>query len=333
MNIRVLNLSYNTDSSQSHLLDPLSKAVENAWHHGIVVVVSAGNEGIARFGLASPATNPYVLAVSGAQHDATFGWVNPLWAPSGDGQRNPDLLAPGVSIESLRVPGSRIDTDHPEGRVDGDDRLFRGSGTSQAAAVVSGAAALLLEQRPELTPDQVKHLLTDSAADTFQFDIVKGNGVVDLSAAMHTEAGDVAQQWPRSTGLGSLDAARGGDRVAVAGQALTGEMTVTGAAWDAEAWVAASESGNTWSGADDWSGSTWSGSTWSGSTWSGSTWSGSTWSGSTWSGSTWSGSTWSGSTWSGSTWSGSTWSGSTWSGSTWSGSTWSGSTWSGSTWS
>ena len=333
LDIRVLNLSYNTNGTQSAVVDPLSKAVENAWNHGIFVVVSAGNEGLLSFGLANPATNPRVMAVSSARLDPAYGWVNPLWAPSGNGRRNPDLLAPGVSIMSLRTPGSRIDTEHPEGRVAADDRLFLGSGTSQSTAVVSGAAALLLQQRPNLTPDQLKGLLTSTATDTYQFEAVKGNGVVDLSAAMKAGVQQPAAVAPLATGLGSLEASRGTDHVTLGGQLLIGEYTVTGAKWDPKAWVKASEAGTAWSGADDWSGSTWSGSTWSGSTWSGSTWSGSTWSGSTWSGSTWSGSTWSGSTWSGSTWSGSTWSGSTWSGSTWSGSTWSGSTWSGSTWS
>ena len=333
LNIRVLNLSYNTNSKQNYVDDPLSKAVENAWRHGIVVVVSAGNEGMLARGLASPATNPHVLAVSAARLDPNYGWINPTWAPSGDGKRNPDVLAPGVSIMSLRNPGSRIDAEHPGGRVAGDDRLFLGSGTSQATAVVSGAAALLLQQRPELTPDQVKNLLNGTATSTFQFEAIKGHGVVNLTAAMKTKAATTPQPWAPATGLGSLEASRGTDHVTIGDRVLTGEHTVTGAPWDPKAWVKASEAASTWTGDDDWSGSTWSGSTWSGSTWSGSTWSGSTWSGSTWSGSTWSGSTWSGSTWSGSTWSGSTWSGSTWSGSTWSGSTWSGSTWSGSTWS
>ncbi len=153
LNIRVLNLSYNTAGTQNYIDDPLSKAIENAWKHGIVVVVSGGNEGRAAYGLANPATNPTVMAVSAAElFNKGYGWGVPVWAPSGDTVRNPDLIAPGVSIASLRVPGSRIDTDHPGGRVAGDDRLFLGSGTSQAAAVTSGAVALLLEQRPELTP-------------------------------------------------------------------------------------------------------------------------------------------------------------------------------------
>ena len=324
LNIRVLNLSYNTAGTQHYVDDPLSKAVENAWNHGIAVVVSAGNEGRGAHTLANPATNPHVIAVSAAglwRHE----WYAPTWAPSGDGVRNPDLVAPGDSIASLRVPGSRVDTEHPEGRIAGDDRLFYGSGTSQAAAVVSGAAALLLQQRPYLTPDDLKHLLTETATEMDEWQELAGNGALDLTAAMTTKFEPVHQTWTPSTGLGLLEASRGTDHVTIGGEPLVGEYTVTGAAWDPEAWVAASESATAWSGEDDWSGSTWSGSTWSGSTWSGSTWSGSTWSGSTWSGSTWSGSTWSGSTWSGSTWSGSTWSGSTWSGSTWSGSTWSGS--------
>ena len=76
----------------------------------------------------------------------------------GDGTRNPDLSAPGVHIPSLRVPGSFIDQQFGATATVA-DRLFLGSGTSQAAAVVSGAAALLLSQRPGLTPDQVKALL------------------------------------------------------------------------------------------------------------------------------------------------------------------------------
>ncbi len=318
LNIRVLNLSYNTDSDQHYVDDPLSKAVENAWNHGIVVVVSAGNEGRSVWNLASPATNPHVLAVSSAELSSWGYWGQPKWVPKGR-IRNPDVVAPGVSIASLRVPGSRIDTEHPEGRIPGDDRLFLGSGTSQSTAVVSGAVALLLDQRPDLTPDEVKGLLTDTAFDIGgEKDYEQGHGVIDLTAAMASDAVAAVRDQAPATGLGSLEAARGTDHVDINGEPLTGEITANGAEWDPAGWVAASESGSTWSGTDDWSGSTWSGSTWSGSTWSGSTWSGSTWSGSTWSGSTWSGSTWSGSTWSGSTWSGSTWSGSTWSGSTWS---------------
>ena len=277
LNIRVLNLSYNTQGIQSELTDPLSKAVENAWKHGIVVVVSVGNEGRGAHRLANPATNPFVIAVSsGVFIDGK--WGVPSFATTGNGMRDPDVIAPGVSITSLRVPGSRIDTQFPSGRVSGDSRLFLGSGTSQSTAVVSGAAALLLEQRPELTPDQVKRLLKVTAVDASKRPAVQGSGAINLRAAMNTKAAAFPQIWAPATGLGSLEAARGTDHVSINGVPLVGEFTITGAAWDPTTWVNASEAASAWGGADTWSGSSWSGSSWSGSSWSGSSWSSSSWS-------------------------------------------------------
>ncbi|MFY9588810.1 MAG: S8 family serine peptidase [Actinomycetota bacterium] len=335
MNIRVLNLSFGTDGIQDYTLDPLTYAAEVAWRKGIVVVVAAGNSGYGTAKLNNPAYDPYVIAVGA---DDTRGTpttdddVVPAWSSRGDGTRNPDVVAPGKSVASLRAPGSFVDANHPEGRIN--SRLFRGSGTSQAAAAVSGAAALLISQRPNLAPDQVKKLLTSTAVPLPAADAVaQGAGLIQLKNAAAAPTPAYTQNFPLATGTGSLESSRGSAHVSTPeGVELRGEMDVMGKTWDGSTWSGSTWSGSTWSGGA-WNGSTWSGSTWSGSTWSGSTWSGSTWSGSTWSGSTWSGSTWSGSTWSGSTWSGSTWSGSTWSGSTWSGSTWSGSTWSGSSWS
>ena len=108
----------------------------------------------------NPAYDPYVIAVGGADANGTATTADDVVAAfsnGGDGTRNPDLVAPGEYVVSLRSPGSYLDTTYPAARIG--ERLFRGSGTSQAAAVVSGAAALLIQQRPELTPDQVKALL------------------------------------------------------------------------------------------------------------------------------------------------------------------------------
>eukprot|EP01041_Mallomonas_annulata_P019950 gene19950-39516_t len=63
MNIRVLNLSFGTDSTQSASLDPLVFAAEQAWKAGIVVVAAAGNDGLATSSLANPALSPTILAV------------------------------------------------------------------------------------------------------------------------------------------------------------------------------------------------------------------------------------------------------------------------------
>ena len=131
-NIRVINLSYGTHSTQPYTVDPLAYAVENAWRKGIVVVAAAGNDG-AGTELTMPAANPYVLAVGAVDHvgtdkledDATATFTN-----TGTTSRRADLLAPGKSVVSLRTPGSYADRGHPEGLVTGDSarRFFRGSG-------------------------------------------------------------------------------------------------------------------------------------------------------------------------------------------------------------
>ena len=322
MNVRVLNLSFGTDSAQTYMVDPLSYAVEVAWRNDIVVVVASGNDGNASR-LRSPATNPLVLAVGAADTKGTKSTKDDRVADfsSCGTARNVDVVAPGRSVASLRVKGSQADKKHPTAVVGQD--FFRGSGTSQAAAMVSGAAAVVIGAHPEYTADQVKAALVSTASPIRGSAACQGGGMIDVGAAATTWTpnGDHTQEFAPSTGTGSLEAARGTDHLENEGVMLKGEVDIFGIAFD----------GSTWSGST-WSGSTWSGGLWNGSTWSGSTWSGSTWSGSTWSGSTWSGSTWSGSTWSDAYWTGSTWSGGAWSASTWTGSSWTGSNWTGLTW-
>ena len=320
MNIRVLNLSFGTDGTQSYQLDPLAYAAEVAWRHGIVVVVAAGNAGFGSASLNNPALDPFVLAVGATDMNGTIEEADDTvasFSSRGDSRRRPDLSAPGNRIVSLRDPGSYLDVTYPAGRIG--DRFFRGSGTSQAAAVVSGAAALLLQQRPGLTPDQVKRLITSTASPMPAADpLAAGAGMLDVRAASRAATPVFVQTFPISSGLGSLEAARGSVHVSDGTAELYGEYDILGGTWDGATWAPASLSGNTWSGGS-WNGNTWTGNTWSGNTWSGNTWSGNTWSGNTWSGNTWSGNTWSGNTWSGNTWSGNTWSGNSWSGSEWGG--------------
>jgi serine protease AprX len=310
LNIRVLNMSFGTDGVQSYLLDPLAYAAEQAWHKGIVVVVAVGNEGFGTGKVNNPAYDPYVIAVGSDNANGTATTADDAvstFSNDGDGTRNPDVIAPGDHVVSLRDEGSYLDTTYPAARIG--DRLFRGSGTSQAAAVVSGAAALLISQRPDLTPDQVKALLTRTAQSVpGATPAQEGSGLIDLAAASAAPApADATQTFAVSTGVGSLEASRGSVHVTVGGKQVKGEVDVRGKAFNASTVAAGIKSGTNWNGMT-WSGMTWSGMTWSGMTWSGMTWSGMTWSGMTWSGMTWSGMTWSGMTWSGMTWSGMTWS-------------------------
>jgi subtilisin family serine protease len=81
----------------------------------------------------------------------------PGFANRGTATRHVDIVAPGVHILGLRVPNGVVDQGYPSARVGA--RFFRGSGTSQSTAVVSGAAALMFQRYPGLTPQQAKMLL------------------------------------------------------------------------------------------------------------------------------------------------------------------------------
>jgi serine protease AprX len=324
MSIRVINLSYGTNSDQPFSVDPLAYAVEQAWKAGIVVVAAAGNSGYqtgaSAQGLADPGYDPQILAVGAEDPNGTAApWDDQVAAFSAgssgcnNGCRAPDMIAPGTHMQGLRVPGSYIDQNDPAGVLG--DRYFRGSGTSEATAFVSGAAADLLQRYPQLTPDQVKAMLTSSCDKLSSYNWKQqGCGELDMGKLLGAPVPSViaSQQYNApSTGTGSLEASRGTDHISMNGVVLQGEQDIFGMPFTSAAIAALEAAGHSWSGGN-WNGSSWSGSSWSGSSWSGSSWSGSSWSGSSWSGSSWSGSSWSGSSWSGSSWSGGSWLGASW---------------------
>ena len=308
--MRIINLSYGTNSDQPYAMDPLAYAAEQAWHHGIVVVASAGNQGRQRSlavpALADPAFDPFLLAVGAsdsmgtpAQSDDTVASFSASALP---GVRGPDLVAPGAHLQGLRVPNSYIDAKNPSGRIgDANNRYFRGSGTSQAAAITSGAAALILQKYPLATPDQVKALLQRSAyalpavADVGRM----GAGEMRLKTALSTSLpAATTQGFMRGLGTGSLERARGSDHLTRDGVLLTGERDVMGTVFDAAAMAALEGSATSWSGGT-WNSKSWSGQAWSGQDWSGQDWSSQDWSGKSWSGKSWSGKSESGKSWSG----------------------------------
>jgi serine protease AprX len=114
------------------------------------------------------------------------------------GTEDPDLVAPGKSIISLAVPGSYVDQAYgASGAVTGG--YLRGSGTSQATAVASGAAALVLQQHPAWTNIQVKALLTGTArpltAGTLTR-VAQGKGTLDLAKALQVTSVTAAEATP-----------------------------------------------------------------------------------------------------------------------------------------
>ena len=201
-NIRVLNLSFGAPTVTSYRTDPMSAAVEIAWRRGLVVVAAAGNSGPGRDTVASPGIDPYVITVGAADDHGTVTPRDDTLAPFSSwgtaySNAKPDLLAPGRRIVSIRVPGSAIDSLFPDHVVTARNgsTYIRLSGTSMATPVVAGAVALVLQGRPNLTPDQVKALLMgttqpfgqDSGA-ALPDPAADGSGLLDAFAAVQGQA-------------------------------------------------------------------------------------------------------------------------------------------------
>ena len=305
-NIRVLNLSWGTPSTQDPSVDPLDYAVERLWKQGIVVVVAAGNNGPNAGTITKPGDDPTILTVgayddkqnSDLSDDSVASWSSR--GPTAQGVTKPDVVAPGRYIIATRSFGSTIERENPKALYA--PSYIRGSGTSEATAVTSGLAALLVQAHPTWTPDQVKAALKSTASPISGYSANnQGSGRVNLVAAMAANPG-AATQSPSSTGLGSIEGSRANQHVTAV---CNGVSTVIQGEIDVRC--------------EPWNGSAWTGSAWTGSAWTGGTWNGGPWQGSAWTGSAWTGSAWTGSAWTGSAWTGSAWTGSAWTGSAWTG--------------
>ena len=301
-NIRILNLAFGTDSKQSYSVDPLDYAVEQAWFSGILVVASAGNRGPDGGTVNKPGDDPFVLTVGAADNHGTPDRSSTTVAPfsswgSPGGFMKPDVVAPGITIVSIRDSGSTIDVAYPDARMG--DSYFKGTGTSQAAAIVSGVAALMFQANPSLTPDLAKGALMKTAFRNASYKWpTAGAGLVDVGSAIQavTHIGGVTPAnlgVVPSTGTGSLEASRGsfhvmadinGDGVP---ELVIGETDVLGQPWSAMSWSALSWSQSMWcsltSVSSGWSSASWSSTSWSGTTWSAISWSAISWSATTWS--------------------------------------------------
>ncbi|HVF76082.1 MAG TPA: S8 family serine peptidase [Acidimicrobiales bacterium] len=324
LNVRVLSLAYGTDGLQSYQLDPLTHAVESAWRNGIVVVASGGNDGTSRAALTNPAYDPRVLAVGASDLKGTVSALDDTvaaFSSRGNSSRRVDLVAPGVSVLGLRNPGSTIDDAHPDAVVN--ERFFRGSGTSQAAAVTAGSVALLLQARPSLSPDMVKALLRTTATPLVKGDLAgQGSGRLNIeAAALAAVPTTTSVTVAPSTGTGSLEAARGTSHVASDGIELTGERDIMGNPWNGSAWAPTSTAGTAWT-AGTWNGAEWAGTCWCGESWTATTWEGKSWTGKSWTGKSWTADEWSGKSWTGKSWTGKSWTGKSWTGKSWTGKSW-----------
>ena len=320
-NIRVVNLSWGTNSAQHHTIDPLNFAVQRLWKHGVVVVVAAGNSGPQSGTITKPGDDPMVLTVGAfddKQNAEPGDDVISSWSsrgPTAAGVRKPDILAPGRSLIAPRAYGSYVEQTYPKALVS--PSYIKGSGTSEAAAVVSGLAALMIQANPSLTPDQVKKALTSTAAPISGTSAEsQGAGRVQLASALAATP-SLLPQVSTATGLGSIEASRGGANVQSdcngdgVAEIIRGEKDVRCEPWVPAAWTTSSWDSSAWLG-DVWPQSDWAPALWDGRAWTGGTWSGRAWTGRAWTGSSWADSAWNGRAWTGAEWTGSSWTESKW---------------------
>ena len=207
LNVRVINLSVAAGVYESYTTDPLTLAAKRAVDAGIVVVAAAGNNGVSPqgttqyAGVTSPGNAPWVLTVGASSHmgtvdrsDDTMAAFSSRGPGAVDYGAKPDLVAPGVGIESLSNPSSYLYT------IDG-PYLLNGTvptsylpylsltGTSMAAPVVSGTVALMLQANPALTPNAVKALLQYTAQIYQGYDVLtQGAGFLNARGAVELAA-------------------------------------------------------------------------------------------------------------------------------------------------
>ena len=190
-NIRVVNLSLNSSAAQSYHTSPLDAACEILWFNGIVVVVSAGNNGTAT--LFPPANDPFVITVGATDDKGTLSTADDVvaafsaYGTTESGFAKPDLVAPGKMVIGLLPDNDRLSMsgNRPANQID--KTYFKMSGTSVSAPIVSGAVALLLQDEPHLTPDQVKYRLTATANKNWPGyeATTAGAGYLDIHAAVY----------------------------------------------------------------------------------------------------------------------------------------------------
>jgi len=202
-NIRVINLSVAAGVYESYKTDPLTLAAGRAVDAGIVVVTAAGNLGrnargrMQYGGITAPGNAPWVLTVGAASHNRTIDRSDDTVAPFSslgpsyiDSVSKPDLVAPGVGIESLADPGSTLFRARPGARIWGTVATARPpyltlSGTSMASPVVAATVALMVQANPALTPGAVKAILKQSAESHIdESQLAQGAGFLNARAAV-----------------------------------------------------------------------------------------------------------------------------------------------------
>ena len=267
--IRVANFSLHSSVANSFMYDPLDKAVERLWLNGVVVVAAAGNYGYPDrpSGVPfAPGNDPFVITVGASDTGKSVSTIDDTAAPWSaygytlDGFAKPELAAPGRFLVGPVPVTSTLYSERPDHVVD--PGYMELSGTSFAAPIVTGIAALILGKHPNFTPDQVKGALMLGAKPTPRAaDLSEGVGEVNAGRSVEFDNPPSANQ--ALTKFVITDPATGTPVFDAASWASTAKLDASwaSASWDSASWAAASWSSASWASAS-WAAASWASASW-----------------------------------------------------------------------
>jgi serine protease AprX len=301
-NIRVANLSLQSSTPATFAYDPLDQAVEKLWFNGVVVVAAAGNygdNGQPTTVAYAPGNDPFIITV-GASDTNNTPWTAAddfaaPWTAYGytlDGFAKPDIGAPGRYVVGPVPMTSTMVKEHPE-RVSASGYMWM-SGTSFAAPIVSGAAALVLAYHPNWTPDQVKGALMLTAQPTAA-GMALGVGELNAKAATQVTSPPnpnlALNQFVRSDGVGGL-------------------------AFDAASWASTAQANASWNSAS-WNSASWAAASWANASWNSASWAAASWNSASWAAASWNSASWAAASWAAASWAAASWNAASWAAASW----------------